>query len=41
MVFHWNLSDRKFTQVSRTILSILADLNNPVVLMFFYLSSDF
>ena len=28
MVFHWSLSDRKFTQVSRTLLNILADLNN-------------
>ena len=26
MVFHWNLSDTKSTQVSRTLLSILAEL---------------
>ena len=31
MVFHWSLSDSKFPQVSRTLLSILADLNNAVV----------
>ena len=35
MVFHWSLSDSK-SQVSRTLLSILADLNNAAVL-----SSDF
>ena len=28
MVFHWSLSDTKFLQVSKTLLSILADLNN-------------
>ncbi len=33
MVFHWSLSDSKFPQVSRTLLSILAILNNVVVLM--------
>ena len=33
MVFHWNLSDSKYPQVSRTLLSILADLNNAVVWM--------
>ena len=32
MVFHWSLSD-KFPQVSRTLLSILAVLNNAVVWM--------
>ena len=32
MVFHWRLSD-KSPQVSRTLLSILAVLNNPVVWM--------
>ena len=32
MVFHWSLSDGK-SQVSRTLLSILADLNNAVVWM--------
>ena len=30
MVSHWSLSDDKSTQVSRTLLSILADLNNAV-----------
>ena len=33
MVFHWNLSDSKSPQVYRTLLSILADLNNAVVWM--------
>ena len=33
MVSHWVLSDSKFPQVSRTLLSILADLNNSVVWM--------
>ena len=33
MVFHWSLSESKFFQVSRTLLSILADLNNLVVWM--------
>ena len=33
MVFHWSLSDSKFLQVSRTLLSSLADLNNAVVWM--------
>ena len=33
MVSHWSLSDSKSLQVSRTLLSILADLNNAVVLM--------
>ena len=31
MVFHWNLSDDKSPQISRTFLCILADLNNFVV----------
>ena len=31
MVFHWSLSDRKSPEVSNTLLSILADLNNTVV----------
>ena len=31
MVFRWSLSDSKSLQVSRTLLSILADLNNAVV----------
>ena len=32
MIFNWNLSDSKSLQVSRTLLSILADLNssNPL-----------
>ena len=34
MVFHWSLSDSKSPQVSRTLLSILAVLNNAVVWMF-------
>ena len=33
MVFHWGLSDNKTPQVSRTLLSILAVLNNVVVWM--------
>ena len=33
MVFHWNLSDSKSSQVSRTLHSILAVLNNAVVWM--------
>ena len=31
MVFHWSLSDSKYPQVSRTLLSILAVFNNAVV----------
>ena len=33
MVFHWSLSDSKSPQVSRTLASILAVLNNVVVCM--------
>ena len=33
MVSHWGLSDNKSPQVSRTLLSILTDLNNVVMLM--------
>ena len=33
MVFHWSLSDIKSPQVPRTLLSILAVLNNVVVWM--------
>ena len=33
MVFHWSLSERKSPQVSRSLLSILAVLNNVVVWM--------
>ena len=32
MVLHWSLSNSKSPQVSRTLLSILADLNNAVVI---------
>ena len=33
MVFHWNLSDNKSPQVSRTLLSIMDYFNNTVVWM--------
>ena len=33
MVFHWTLSGSKSPQVSRTLFTILADLNNTVVWM--------
>ena len=33
MIFYWSLSESKSPQVSRTLLSILAVLNNPVVWM--------
>ena len=33
MVFHWSLSDSKSPQVARTLLSILAVLNNAVIWM--------
>ena len=33
MDFHWSLSNSKSPQVSRTLLSILTDLNNAVVWM--------
>ena len=33
MVSHWSLSDSKSPQVTRTLLSILSDLNNAVVLI--------
>ena len=33
MVFHWRLSDRESFQLSRTLLIILANLDNAVVLM--------
>ena len=33
MVSHWSLSDGKSPQVSRTLLSILVNLNNAVVWM--------
>ena len=38
MVFHWSLNDSKSPQVSRTLLSILAVLNNAVVWMVSILS---
>ena len=31
MIYHWSFSDSRFPQVSRTLLSILADLDNAVV----------
>ena len=31
MVFHWSLSDCKYPQVSRTLLSILVDFSNAVI----------
>ena len=31
MVSHWNLKDNNSSQVLRTLLSILADLNNTLV----------
>ena len=34
MVFHWSLSDSKSPQVSKTLLSILAVLNNAFIWMF-------
>ena len=33
MVFHWSLSDSKYPQAARTLLSILAVLNSAVVWM--------
>ena len=33
MISSWNLSDSKFPQVSRTLLSILGDINNGVIWM--------
>ena len=33
MVFHWSLSDSKFSQISRALLSILTDLKNSVICM--------
>ena len=33
MVSHWSLSDSKSPQISRTLLSILADLSNAIVWM--------
>ena len=39
MVFYWSLSDSMSPQVSGTLLSILADLNNAVVWMVSTLTS--
>ena len=33
VIFHWSPSDSKSPQISRTLLSILADLNNAVTWM--------
>ena len=33
MVFHWSLKDSKSPQISRTLVSIMADINNAVVWM--------
>ena len=33
MVSHWSLSEKKSPHVSRTLLRVLADLNNVVVWM--------
>ena len=33
MVYHWSLSDSESSQVSETLLSILADLSNAVIWM--------
>ena len=41
MVFHQSLSDSKSPQVSRTLLSILAILNNAVVRLVSTQSSNF
>ena len=41
MVFHWSLSDSKSPQISRTLLSILAVLNNAVVCMVLLSSANF
>ena len=38
MIFHYSLSDSKSPQISRTHLSILADLNHSVVFMISILS---
>ena len=41
MVFYWSLSDSKSPQLSRTFLSILAVLNNAVVLSGPHSSANF
>ena len=38
VIFNWSLNDSKYSQLSRTFLSILADLNNVVVSMVAILS---
>ena len=40
MFFHWSLSDSKSPQVSRTLLSILADLNNGLHSPSYFQSSN-
>ena len=39
IVFHWSIGDSMYPWVSRTLLSILVDLNNAVVCMVFIRSS--
>ena len=39
--FHWSLIDSKSPQISRILLSILADFNNVVIWMFSIQSFDF
>ena len=41
MVFHWILSDSKSLQVSRTCLSILANLSNAIIFDGLGMSSNF
>ena len=41
MVFLWSLSDSKFSEVSRTLLSILSVLKSTVVLDGVYSSTNF
>ena len=41
MVFHWSLSDSKSSQVSRTLISILVDFSNAVVISTCFLISKF
>ena len=41
MVFHWSLSGSKALQISSTLLSIPADLNNDVVFDGFHPSTFF
>ena len=41
MIYHWSLSDSKSFQVSRTLLSILAELKNALSLDGFHSSYFF